>query len=616
MFKAIGRFFYLVFTWPYRAATGSLASGVGCATFVFLFLCILIVYIFYAFDPYPVPWKHAMSWGRLLTIIALTLSIPFLVWYTLKLWLQGDVSPFPDVDHAWKAGLEELAKNGLSIKDAPVFLVLGTGSDRHDENVMASSRLNLRINGVPQGSAALHWYANAEGIYLVLGETGCLSRLAQLGQQPRRRSPEAPESVPRGLSSPPETPGRPGGVPHRGTMVMQPGQQGFGDPGAPSGGPGSDLGGSTPAPGLPTGAGSQPDSKVLVAAGLAPPSASPEPASAAAMAPPAGSGKGTMMLAPAQLDELRSGTSRGTLVSSGQPEAFAAPAATSAGLLDGIRDAEQTGPEPDPVQLSGLEAAEQTRRLEYLCYLIREARKPLCPINGILTLLPMELLSRGNTTGSELQRALKSDLSAIRRMLQVRCPATALVVGLEQESGFRELVRRVGQDQAETRRFGRGADLWIRPSVSYVSAVCTHACEAFESWIYALFREQGALSKPGNTRLYLLLCQVRRTLQKRLASILVGAFSEPDDASEEGDSLLFGGCYFAAVGSREDRRAFAQAVFDKLTDQQEEVEWTAQALATERWKTRLSWSLLFLDVILGVGLAIWLGSIFASFWNE
>ena len=37
---------------------------------------------------------------------------------------------------------------------------------------------------------------------------------------------------------------------------------------------------------------------------------------------------------------------------------------------------------------------------------------------------------------------------------------------------------------------------------------------------------------------------------------------------------MFSGCYFAAAGETDDRQAFVKGVFDKLPDEQAELQWT------------------------------------------
>ena len=45
----------------------------------------------------------------ILVVVVLMVVIPFVLYKALKLWLEGEISPFPDIDHAWKAGLGRIA---------------------------------------------------------------------------------------------------------------------------------------------------------------------------------------------------------------------------------------------------------------------------------------------------------------------------------------------------------------------------------------------------------------------------------------------------------------------------------------------------------------------------
>jgi type VI protein secretion system component VasK len=250
------------------------------------------------------------------------------------------------------------------------------------------------------------------------------------------------------------------------------------------------------------------------------------------------------------------------------------------------------------VVLPPADAVAEQARLKYLGRLLRRARQPLCPINGILTLLPYDQIERSPREAIEVEQAVKQDLVALRHELKLRCPVTAIVVGWDHDSGFRELVRRVGADRARNQRFGKGFALWAAPTPSQLEAVSIHACGAFEDWVYALFREAGALTKPGNTQLYAMLCNVRRHLQSRLASILAKSFAQERETIAVGNGTLFGGCYFAAVGETEDRQAFVKGVLDKLVEQQEELEWTPEALADESRYWRLALVLWSTDALL------------------
>jgi hypothetical protein len=158
---------------------------------------------------------------------------------------------------------------------------------------------------------------------------------------------------------------------------------------------------------------------------------------------------------------------------------------------------------------------------------------------------------------------------------------------MEREPGFRELVRRVGREPAATQRFGKGYDIRSQATPQEMSSLSSHVCGAFEDWVYTLFRERGALTRPGNTRLYGLLCKVRCTLKTRLSEVLGRGFGFDKQQTPTDDPFLFSGCYFSATGETPDRQAFVRGVIDKLIDEQEQVEWTQHALEDElryrRW---------------------------------
>ena len=131
-------------------------------------------------------------------------------------------------------------------------------------------------------------------------------------------------------------------------------------------------------------------------------------------------------------------------------------------------------------------------------------------------------------------------------------------------------------------------DLRCVAAAEDMRSLSAHLCGAFEDWVYTLFREQQALTRPGNLRLYGLLCKVRCNLKLRLAEILAGGFGYDPRQTPHDQPLLFSGCYFAATGPTPDRQAFVKSVFDKLLDEQENVEWTRQALVNEQRYTLLA----------------------------
>ena len=116
--------------WLTAPARWSLPARVAALTACGLALMVLTAWLIFLVDPNSVPWRHAMTWWRVLIAVALVVVIPIVVYRGLRLWLEGERSRFPDIDYAWKAGLEALADHGIALDSAPLFVVLGSAGPR------------------------------------------------------------------------------------------------------------------------------------------------------------------------------------------------------------------------------------------------------------------------------------------------------------------------------------------------------------------------------------------------------------------------------------------------------------------------------------------------------
>ncbi len=253
--------------------------------------------------------------------------------------------------------------------------------------------------------------------------------------------------------------------------------------------------------------------------------------------------------------------------------------------------------------------AHQTKRLDYLGRLIRRARQPLCPVNGILTLLSFPLLQLGKAAGLQVSEAVRLDLDALEKPFQLRCPVTALVTAMEEESGFRELVRRLGPDRARLQKFGSGFQVWFDADEDNLVPLCQVACGRFEEFIYAEYKGADSLTDPeksaGNRKLFSLLCHVRDDFQTVLQGVLVGGFAQTIRPDEPPDGFLFSGCYFAATGGPQACQAFVQGVFEDLRSEQAFLEWTDKAMANDKLSRVVAYALFALDGLLVLGGLFW-----------
>jgi hypothetical protein len=627
----IKSFFLWIGSIPRRLWRLSIPTKAAWLSLIALVLIVIVAWTAFFADPDSVPWRHVMAPSRILSVLILVLLIPLVVYRGLKLWLEGDMSRFPDLDFAWRAGLTALERNGLDIATVPVFLILGSSNERQERALFESAGLPLRIRGVPEGPAPLHWYANPEAIFVCCTEASWTSSLAAyeatrpltemaafLPNMESSFAPAPPPSI--GISQQSQPIGMPALQQPPAAMPAPP--RPALPPPMPAGGGDENIRGTIMLGQYAANLAAQ--SGPVAQQQFAPQQFPPQqfqapqfqaPQQAAFAAPqsddPAAL-KGTMMLqGPVQLTPRQPAPApqyAATQYAAPAPgPAYPAPAYAPPPAYTPPQ--QQSYAAPVPVQrqaqtalLSPQESAEQLERLQHVCRLLRRARSPLCAVNGILALLPMPAIQGSVREAEELQRAVKSDLRTIDRALELRCPVTALVVGMEQESGFRELVRRVGRDRAAVQRFGQRYDLRSVATAEEMYALCAHVCGAFEDWVYTLFREQGALSRPGNMQLYGLLCKVQLSVKNRLAEILAGGFGyDPQHSSEP--PVLFSGCYFAAIGETEDRQAFAKGVFNKLIEEQEQVEWTPRALASNRRYLWLACTGLIVDVVLAAAIA-------------
>jgi hypothetical protein len=502
------------------------ATPAGCASWLlalFLGLLVLTTWVLFLVDPNHIPWRHAMSWPRIFLQLGLVILIPVVLYQAIRLWLEGDTSSYPDIDYAWQAGIDALKQHGMSLKSAPLFLVLGSSQPRQERALIRAAGLTLRVRGTPEGPAPMHWFANPDGIYLFCSEIGWTSKLAAMIDKRRQERGDDELSGIDPSMAPVTTASRP--VPGQRTVTNPPA-------------------GTKPRP-----SGKTTDT-----------------------------GRGTIMLDQYVADVQAQADSSDDILAE---EYVAEEESTELAQLSGSRD-------DTPAILTAQESAEQLQRLHYFCQLLRRARAPLCPLNGVLTLVPFEVLQAQPREAEELQRGVRSDLSMLQSQLHVRCPVTAMVVGMQSERGFREIVRRVGRERSAGQRFGRKFDVRIVATSEQLTNLCVHIGGVFEDWIHTLFREVGALSRPGNTRLYGLLCKIRVNMLNSLRELLLNAFGYDEKRRDLAEPVAFSGCYFAATGETEDQQAFVKGVFDKLVEEQEQVEWTSEAVHSNQRYQRIA----------------------------
>jgi hypothetical protein len=263
------------------------------------------------------------------------------------------------------------------------------------------------------------------------------------------------------------------------------------------------------------------------------------------------------------------------------------------------------------------EARTIAARFEHVCRLIVRDRRPYCPVNGILVLLPFAG-AEGDEEATQTGDAARSDLATARRIFQVHCPSLALVCDLEMARGFGEFASHFSEKQRQQRlgqRFPHVPDARPENLPQVIDDMSGWVCHAvFPNWVYKYFRIEApqkdnlATAVQKNRRLFQFLEELR-SRKTRLSRILTRALLL--DAS---GPLLFGGCYFGATGPDASReQAFVAGVFARLAKEQGILCWTDEAQAEDeaaaRWTTMgyAALGILVVGVIAAVAALFFLG---------
>jgi hypothetical protein len=253
---------------------------------------------------------------------------------------------------------------------------------------------------------------------------------------------------------------------------------------------------------------------------------------------------------------------------------------------------------------------EEMARLQHLCQLIVRHRRPYCPINGILVLLPMAATAT-DEDAAQATTACQLDLSVIRETAQVQCPAFALSCDVEKVPGFRDFLQRIPAAQRDQRigqRFPLVADVDQGALPDVVQDGMSWFANTFmPAVVYNLFRlEHGRNGQPpagelpetvaGNMRLYQFLNELRQR-RNRLARFLTRGL-----LLDSPPSYFFGGFYLAGTGPDAERdRGFVSGVFQRLPETQNYVAWTPDALAQDQdFRRWTGWGYLLFVVLLAI----------------
>ena len=598
----------------------STAGQVSAVAFVCLLLMWILVWTLRLYGPFQIPHREVITWVHWILEILLLFAIPLLLYFAIQIWSRKLEGQFPDIDRAWIAGINALKDIGISLTDKPIFLIIGSPDTAMGRHLMNATQVTMLVQAIPRSDGVqvpLQWYVSENAIYLFCNGVSSLSVLQKrmdLFGKTTLETPiatnniniTAPTSIPSTKTTQPSVPPQPPSPPPSSAKVQQtPISQSTSTNNKPQ----KTTDSARPVSNGPIGtisADMLQRRSIETRSNSSNPLLAPKP-TAPSLAPPEA-------IIENQLKNIQTSNQPFPTVSNANLPTIRA----SDKIQSKTKDLTETqpveahavpsvAPAPDPIDLAErlkktrkyafpehLDASENCQRLAYLCRILKKSRKGHCGINGMLALLPFQLTHLGLPKMAAISQAAYDDLSTIQDTLRLRFPVTALLLGLEQERGFKELVRRLPPEFL-SRRLGGKFDIRSLPSADQLNQYSDVLCDIFEDWVQDLFREQDTLPQQrGNRRLYELVCKVRYQLKPRLRLVLGDAFghSDAEDPPMPLEKVpFFSGCYFAACGEKNDQNAFVRGVLvDKLISEQSSVEWTNSALVEDRINRSIAWA--------------------------
>lgn len=231
---------------------------------------------------------------------------------------------------------------------------------------------------------------------------------------------------------------------------------------------------------------------------------------------------------------------------------------------------------------------EQTRRLRHVCRLLVRDRQPLCPVNGVIVLLPFEATD-GADEATEAAAVMRHDLAVARAALQLDCPRFVVLCDAQRQSGFTRLAGQFPEGSGPARLLGQTFPLAPDVPPAEVPAVIESGLRWVADTMLPLvlgrmIRREGeggeaedrTMVVRGNVELYRYLIAMRERVYRLARLTALGLTPEGTQPP------LLAGCYLAGTGRDEREQAFLAGVVRRALEQQNAVRWSAEALAEDR----------------------------------
>jgi hypothetical protein len=250
------------------------------------------------------------------------------------------------------------------------------------------------------------------------------------------------------------------------------------------------------------------------------------------------------------------------------------------------------------------------KRLHQWCRMLACDRLPLCPVNGIIALIPFEATAT-EEDAVEAAAVLRQDWAVTRAALQIDAPRLVVLADAHREPGFRRLSGKFAEEQGLSRLYGQNFPLTPDLGSAEVPGMIVSGME----WVRMVMLPLALapmMGREGDGRLQSREEAVEQNIEiyryidnmtMRLRQLArIASLSLPDHPP------FLAGCYLAGTGRDARDQAFVTGILRRAIELQNAVRWTPEALAEDRALHRYA-----LGVYLG--LAAFLLLVLVGLWN-
>jgi type VI protein secretion system component VasK len=245
--------------------------------------------------------------------------------------------------------------------------------------------------------------------------------------------------------------------------------------------------------------------------------------------------------------------------------------------------------------LSEVESLVGIRRMQFLCGLIAQARKPFCQINGLLQAIPLSWAA-DPANARKLAPAIKDDLIAVHETFQLQFPVVAVVTEMDAISGMKDFLLRAERMQPGLRLSRAGSSFASGAEINdkHAEWVVDRGMHWFRGWVYTAFSTD--IDNRDNQKLFYMLCEISQRRNALVALLRDSLYRIVSPAPR------LHGVYFSATGRASTEQGFIRGVLDKLPESQGQVAWTPQLIRSQQ-RSRLWSAVLFTAAALMIAAA-------------